>query len=42
MNIINHNIGKQKGFTISFGLIQITWIRLNNKFKFNFQIIKGE
>ncbi len=43
MRIDKHNIGnKQKGFTISFGYIHITWIRINNKFRFILEILKGE
>ncbi len=42
MQTVNHNIGKQKGFTIRIGIITITWIRLNNKYRFTLEISKGE
>lgn len=40
--ITTHNIGKQKGFSWSFGWINITFIVINDKFRFTIDIIKGE
>jgi len=40
--ITYHNIGKQKGFTCTIGWFNITFIMVTNKFRFVFEILKGE
>lgn len=40
--ITNHNMGKQKGFSWSLGWFNITFIMINNKFRFVFEVLKGD